>query len=62
MDTLFRASQANNPIIFVLSTGVDPMQQVRDYAQRENKEEGRLKIMSLGSGQGPNAIKFVTEG
>ena len=62
MENLFRASQANFPIIFVLSQGVDPMQQVRDYAQREGKDEERLKIMSLGSGQGPNAMKYVTEG
>jgi len=35
IETLFRASQANSPIIFVLSQGVDPMQQVRNYAERE---------------------------
>ena len=51
MENLFRASTPNNPIIFVLSQGVDPMQQVRNYAERENMGS-RLKIMSLGSGQG----------
>lgn len=35
MDNLFRASTPNNPIIFVLSQGVDPMDQVRNYAERE---------------------------
>lgn len=54
MATLFSASLANNPIIFVLSQGVDPMQQVRNYAEREGMSE-RLKIMSLGSNQGAQA-------
>ena len=49
MDNLFRASLPNNPIIFVLSQGVDPMQQVRNYAEREGMGS-RLRIMSLGSG------------
>ena len=61
METLFRASLANNPIIFVLSQGVDPMQQVRNYAEREAMGE-RLKIMSLGSGQGVHAARLVTQG
>ena len=51
METLFVASQANSPIIFVLSQGVDPMQQVRNYAERQGMAD-RLKIMSLGSNQG----------
>ena len=48
MDTLFKASLPNNPIIFVLSQGVDPMQQVRNYAERAGMSDN-LKIMSLGS-------------
>ena len=59
MENLFRASLANNPVIFVLSQGVDPMQQVRNYAEREAMGE-RLKIMSLGSGQGAHAARLVT--
>jgi len=61
METLFKASQANNPIIFVLSQGVDPMQQVRNYAEREGMGD-RLKIMSLGSGQGQQATKLINAG
>ena len=61
METLFQASQANSPIIFVLSQGVDPMQQVRNYAEREGMAD-RLKIMSLGSGQGIQATKLIAQG
>ena len=61
METLFRASTPNNPIIFVLSQGVDPMQQVRNYAERESMGD-RLKIMSLGSNQGAQASRFIASG
>ena len=61
METLFRASLANNPIIFVLSQGVDPMQQVRNYAEREGMSE-KLKIMSLGSNQGAQASRLISTG
>ena len=59
MENLFRASMANSPIIFVLSQGVDPSQQVRNYAEREMMGD-RLKIMSLGSGQEHAAISQKT--
>ena len=61
MENLFRASTPNNPVIFVLSQGVDPMQQVVNYAERENMRD-KLKIMSLGSGQGAAASKLVQVG
>ena len=37
------------------------MQQVRNYAEREGMED-RLKIMSLGSGQGIQATKLINQG
>lgn len=49
VENLFNASANKLPIIFVLSQGVDPMQQIRDYAASQDRTE-KLKIMSLGSG------------
>lgn len=61
VENLFNASAAKLPIIFVLSQGVDPMQQIRDYAASQDRTE-KLKIMSLGSGQGIMATKYIREG
>ncbi|EPY20242.1 dynein heavy chain, axonemal [Strigomonas culicis] len=46
------------PLLFVLSTGVDPTQQLAALAQRENRT---LKTLALGQGQGDNAKRAIQE-
>ncbi|XQJ27193.1 dynein heavy chain, putative [Leishmania guyanensis] len=46
------------PLIFVLSTGVDPTNQLQSLAQREGRE---LKVLALGQGQGDNAKRALQE-
>ncbi|KPA83847.1 putative dynein heavy chain [Leptomonas pyrrhocoris] len=46
------------PLIFVLSTGVDPTTQLQVLAQRESRQ---LKVLALGQGQGDNAKRALQE-
>jgi dynein heavy chain, axonemal len=46
------------PLIFVLSTGVDPTNQLQVLAQREGRQ---LKVLALGQGQGDNAKRALQE-
>lgn len=46
------------PLIFVLSAGVDPTNQLHSLAQRERRS---LKTLALGQGQGDNAKRAIQE-
>ncbi|KPI85651.1 putative dynein heavy chain [Leptomonas seymouri] len=46
------------PLIFVLSTGVDPTNQLQVLAQREGRQ---LKVLALGQGQGDNAKRALQD-
>ncbi|GET88803.1 dynein heavy chain, putative [Leishmania tarentolae] len=54
----FDESTNTIPLIFVLSTGVDPTKQLQSLAQREGRE---LKVLALGQGQGDNAKRALQE-
>lgn len=62
IESLFQASDSGTPIIFVLSQGVDPSQQIMDYAKKQPGGENKLKQLSLGQGQGLAAKKLIEEG
>ncbi len=49
MEALFADSDNRTPIIFVLSQGADPTQQVIQFAERQQFKE-RFKYKSLGQG------------
>jgi dynein heavy chain len=49
MDSLFADSDKKTPIIFVLSSGADPTQQVIQFAHKMDFYE-RLQYKSLGQG------------
>lgn len=55
------ASIPTSPIIFVLTPGSAPIAQLRALAKSEGMLD-RLKICSLGQGQGPEAVKLMDEG
>merc|ERR1711871_776883 len=49
------------PLIFVLSQGSDPTKQFFSFAE-ECKMGKKLSSLSLGQGQGPKALRMITEG
>ena len=51
-------STSTIPLIFVLSTGVDPTYQLQVLAQHEGRQ---LKVLALGQGQGDNAKRALQE-
>ncbi|KAG5504844.1 hypothetical protein GH5_05475 [Leishmania sp. Ghana 2012 LV757] len=54
----FEESTNTIPLIFVLSSGVDPTNQLQSLAQREGRS---LKVLALGQGQGDNAKRALHE-
>jgi dynein heavy chain, axonemal len=50
-----------SPIIFILSPGADPIPNLQNLA-KVNGMEDRLKILSLGQGQGAIAEKYIESG
>jgi dynein heavy chain len=63
----FAYASVNVPIIFVLSTGADPMPDVLKLSETIQPPDGSFMIakiqpISLGQGQGPKAVAAVKEG
>ncbi len=54
----FKASSVVVPMIFVLSIGVDPMQDFLNFASEKGMRK-KLHAISLGQGQGPKARKLI---
>ena len=61
LGSAFKDSKCSTPLIFVLSTGADPMSSLIRYATDQNYLE-RMRAISLGQGQGPIALQLITEG
>jgi dynein heavy chain, axonemal len=57
----FNDSQNTTPIIFVLSPGADPITYLVGLAKSKGMDQ-RLKILSLGQGQGRIAEKLIEGG
>lgn len=54
----FVDSMNSTPIIFVLSPGADPISYLLNLAEQKGMKD-KLKIISLGQGQGPIASKLI---
>jgi dynein heavy chain len=54
-------SGCTTPLIFVLSPGADPISYLLSLA-KENEMDGRLKMLSLGQGQGDIAKELIKTG
>lgn len=54
----FRDSSITIPLIFVLSSGSDPVADFKTFAEEQNMIK-KMKLISLGRGQGPKAEKLI---
>ncbi|XP_033099985.1 dynein heavy chain 6, axonemal-like [Anneissia japonica] len=56
--TLYQDMTPSTPLVFVLSTGSDPMAAFQRFARERNYLD-RIQAISLGQGQGPVAEKMI---
>lgn len=61
MEKIYNDSDKKTPIIFVLSTGADPILSILNFAKQRGMEE-KFQIISLGQGQGEKAVKLIQKG
>lgn len=59
--SVFKDTTETTPLIFVLSTGSDPMSALQKFAQ-DNEFAAKLHSISLGQGQGPVAENLMSKG
>lgn len=57
----YKDSSSSTPIIFILSTGADPSQNVMRFEEKEGFGKERLEIPSLGQGEGWIAAKMLKD-
>uniref|UniRef100_A0A8C9WNZ6 Dynein axonemal heavy chain 6 n=1 Tax=Scleropages formosus TaxID=113540 RepID=A0A8C9WNZ6_SCLFO len=58
--TLYSNMSPSTPLVFILSTGSDPMGAFQRFAKEKNYLD-RVESISLGQGQGPIAEKMILE-
>ena len=61
MDLLYKDTDPYTPLIFILSTGADPMAKLITYAQEKGMYDN-LETISLGQGQGKKALTAISDG
>ncbi|XP_055256564.1 dynein axonemal heavy chain 6 [Moschus berezovskii] len=60
LPTLYQDMSYNTPLVFILSTGSDPMGAFQRFA-RESGYSERVQSISLGQGQGPIAERMIKD-
>lgn len=60
MEILYNDTETSTPLIFILSTGADPMANLLKFADEREMRE-KLDTISLGQGQEKKAIKGITD-
>uniref|UniRef100_A0A8C4FET8 Dynein axonemal heavy chain 6 n=1 Tax=Catagonus wagneri TaxID=51154 RepID=A0A8C4FET8_9CETA len=60
LPTLYQDMSCNTPLVFILSTGSDPMGAFQRFA-RESGYSERVRSVSLGQGQGPIAERMIED-
>jgi dynein heavy chain len=61
LDAIFQESVPHNPLIFVLSAGVDPTKMLRECATNNGMGE-KFGSIALGQGQAPFATTMIDTG
>ena len=61
LNELYNQSLAHTPIIFILSPGSDPTNQLLRFAKESRGSALHLDLVSLGKGQGPKAEELITK-
>jgi dynein heavy chain len=61
LQSCYDDSSNSTPLIFILSSGADPMSYLQQLAIAKGKKRS-MRIVSLGQGQGPLADKHIREG
>ena len=61
LDAIFKESVPHNPLIFVLSAGVDPTKMLRECASNNGMGE-KFGSIALGQGQAPFATRMIDTG
>eukprot|EP00981_Chlorochromonas_danica_P005554 scaffold1129_cov164-Ochromonas_danica.AAC.19 len=56
----YKDSNVLTPLIFVLSKGSDPTKSFNEFAAKM-KMDRKVRMLSLGQGQGPKAVKMIEE-
>ena len=60
LGSCFKDSNVLSPLVFVLSKGSDPTKAFTEFAVKQ-KMDKKMKMLSLGQGQGPKAVKMIEE-
>lgn len=60
-DDILHDSSPVTPVVFVLSSGVDPLQSLRQLANKKGFGD-KFKYLSLGQGQSGKATRIIQEG
>ncbi|XP_045684006.1 dynein axonemal heavy chain 6 [Phyllostomus hastatus] len=60
LPTLYQDMSCNTPLVFILSTGSDPLGAFQRFA-RESGYSERVQSISLGQGQGPIAERMIKD-
>ena len=59
MQDIYSDTISKMPLIFVLSAGADPLQNLLRLAKEKAKRTEDISIISLGQGQGPPALRAI---
>ena len=59
-EMLFKDTDCRTPLIFILSTGADPMQNLLKFASESDMGD-QLGIVSLGQGQSEKALRLIDD-
>ena len=62
LHTILEDSNKRSPLIFVLSSGVDPAPKLQQLAEEKMMAQSRYYTLSLGQGQAPTARKLLEAG
>ena len=61
MEEVFADTDENTPLVFILSPGADPLQNVNRFAEAKGKK-AEMIIISLGQGQERAALEGIKDG